>query len=122
MGTVNVADVLSDPDFVQPLILVKRTPVVDNYGQNQLQEVGCPIVGSVQPASGKVLQRIPEAFRVANVMSFWVKQKLINDYRGKYPDIIVKSGIRFAVQIIFDWSDWGEGWTEGTCVAEKPNG
>lgn len=123
MGRIDVSELLNDPDFVQPLTLIKRVPVVNGYGQNELQESAKPSHGSVQPASGKVIARLPEALRVANVQSFWMREKLITDgLNSKYPDVIVKNGIRFVVQVVFDWTDWGSGWSEGTCVAERPVG
>lgn len=120
MGLIDVTELLNDPDFVQPLTIIKRTPVVDNYGQNVLTECPSASHGSIQPISGKTLLRIPEAFRVANIQSFWVKEKIITDSREKYPDILVKNGVRFVVQFVFDWSDWGSGWNEGVCVQERP--
>lgn len=122
MGQVDVSELLADPDFVQPLTLIKRQACVDSFGQNQLRESAACTVGSVQPISGKALQRLPDAYRVANVQSFWIKAKLVSDSREKYPDIIVKGGKRFTVQVVFDWSDWGAGWNEGVCVAERPAG
>ncbi|MFI5416189.1 MAG: hypothetical protein ACHQXJ_02425 [Nitrososphaerales archaeon] len=121
MGTIDVSDILSDPDLVDPLVLVHRSAVVDSLGKNRLKESGVATYGSVQPASGKTLQRIPEAFRVANVMSFWIRGKIVSDGYAQYPDIIVYKGTRFAVQLIFDWTNWGDGWTEGTAVREKPS-
>lgn len=120
MGNIDVTDLLSDPDLVDPVVIIHRTPCVDGFGENKLKEVGVSTVGSVQPASGKTLQRIPEAFRVANVMSFWVKGNIVSDGSCAYPDLIVYKGSRFAVQTIFDWKNWGEGFAEGTCVREKP--
>jgi hypothetical protein len=122
MGLIDVSDILNDPDFVQPLTLLKRKAKTDSFGKNQIEETPTPTHGSVQPASGKVIARLPEALRVANIQSFWVRERLIIDSRGKYPDIIVKNGVRFVVQTVFDWSDWGAGWSEGTCVAERPAG
>lgn len=122
MGRIDVSELIHDPDFVQPVTLIKRTAYADSFGENQIKEVGQPTSGSVQPASGKVIARLPEALRVANVMSFWLNEKIIADSREKYPDIIVKNGTRFIVQVVFDWSDWGAGWSEGTCVAERPAG
>lgn len=119
---IDVSDILSDPDLVQPLTLIKREACVDSFGQNKLKELASCTVGSVQPISGKTLQRLPDAYRVANVQSFWMREKLVSDSRSQYPDIIVKNGKRFTVQIVFDWSDWGSGWSEGTCVAERPGG
>lgn len=120
MANVDVADILADADFVDGIVLIHRTPTVDSFGQNQLTERSEPTYGSVQPASGKTLQRLPEALRIANVSSFWVKGKIISDGSCQYPDVIVFQGQRYAVQTIFDFTNWGQGWSEGTCVRERP--
>lgn len=105
--------------MVDPVVLIHRNSFVDLYGENQLSETGFNTVGSVQPISGKTLQRIPEALRIADVMSFWIKGKIISDGKCKYPDIINFNGSRYAVQMVFDWTNWGDGYCEGTCVREK---
>lgn len=120
MGQIDVTEVLADPDFVDAITLIHRTPNVDDFGNNQLTERSEPTYGSVQPASGRTLQRLPEALRVANVSSFWVKGKIVSDGSCQYPDIISFKGQRYAVQVVFDYTNWGEGWCEGTCVREKP--
>lgn len=120
MGNIDVSDILADPDFIDPLILIHRKPTVDTYGENKLIEQGFPTYGSVQPVSGKTLQRLPEALRVANVQSFWIKGQIVSDGSCAYPDIIVFRGQRYAVQVVFDWTHWGQGWCEGTCIREKP--
>jgi len=119
---IDVSQLMLDPDFVQPLTLVRRTETVNNFGQNVIAESPKSTFGCVQPISGKTLMRIPEALRVANVQEFWLKETIVSGVGSQYPDIIVKNGVRFAVQVIFDWSDWGQGWTQGTCVAESPTG
>ncbi len=111
---------MGDPDFVDKLVLVHRESAVSSKGQNILTERKCPTYGSIQPVDGKTLQRLPDDFRVANVMSFWLKGKIVSDGRDKYPDIIIHKNIRYQVQTVNDWSAWGEGWSEGTCVQEKP--
>lgn len=121
MGQIDVSDMLVDPDFVDKVTLIHRKPTVDDFGQNNLQECGTSTYGSVQPASGKTLQRLPEALRTVDVMSFWVKGKIVADQACKYPDVIVHKGNRYAVQVVFDWTNWGQGWCEGTCVREKPS-
>lgn len=120
MGQLDVSDILADPDMVDPLIILSRSACVDSFGVNQVKEQGFNTWGSIQSVSGKTLQRIPEAFRVANVMSFWVKGKIVTDGKGQYPDLLVFRGERYAVQVVFDWTNWGEGWCEGTCVRERP--
>ena len=120
MGQIDVSDVLSDPDMLDACVLVHRTPFINEFGENVLREQGEQTYGSVQPASGKVLQRLPEALRVPNVMSFLIKGKIVSDGTQRYPDIISFRGQRYAVQVIFDWTSWGEGYCEGTATRERP--
>lgn len=117
---IDVSELMSDPDFVAPIVLVSRQERVSNFGANELIDVPKNTVGSVQPVSGKTLARIPEAYRVSNVKEFFLREKIVTDSRSKYPDVLVKNGVRYAVQVVFDWSDWGAGWSQGTCVQEAP--
>lgn len=121
MGQIDVSEILLDPDFVEPLTLVHRKSYTNELGQNVITETPLETNGSVQPASGRTLQRLPEALRVANVSSFWIQSEIVADGRyGEYPDVIDFKGVRYTVQVIFDWTNWGAGWCEGTCVQEKP--
>lgn len=120
MAQIDVSELLLDPDFVDAMTVVTRTPIVNSKGENSTKD--CPVisVGSVQPASGKTLFKLPEEFRVANVSSFWFKGEIIATAPGKYSSIVIFKGQRYQVQTVFDWTNWGAGWTEGTCVAEVP--
>lgn len=120
MALVDVTELLSDPDFIDPMQVITRVPSIDSLGQQSLAETVLSTVGSIQPASGNELSRIPEALRVANMSSFWFKGEIIATAPGKYPSILVFKGMRFEVKNVFDWTNWGQGWTEGLCVGEKP--
>ncbi|MDH4163323.1 MAG: hypothetical protein OEW15_11640 [Nitrospirota bacterium] len=120
MAKIDVSELLLDPDFVDRMTVVTRTPVVNSKGENVITDVPLETVGSVQPASGRTIQKLPEAMRVANISSFWFKGKIIASEPGKYSSIIVFKGLRYQVQTVFDWSNWGAGWSEGTCIAEVP--
>ncbi len=123
MAEIDVTELLYDPDFVDPCVLVHRTASVNSYGENVTIETRQPTIGSIQPASGKTIQRLPEAMRVANISSFWIKAGIVSDGSGgKYPDIIVFKNKRYQVQTVLDYSNWGAGWAEGTCVVETPAG
>lgn len=100
--------------------LIKRTPRVNGLGENIVSEECIPSYGTVQPASGRVIQRLPDELRTANVSSFWFKGEIVSSDTDKYPSILVFNGKRFQVQKVFDWTNWGGGWCEGVCVAEKP--
>ncbi len=120
MAQVNVTELLVDPDFIDAMTLVTRKPSVNSLGENVLKEESLLSVGSVQPASGRVIQRLPEALRVANISSFWFKGKIVASEPGRYSSIIVFKGSRYQVQTVDDWTNWGEGWSEGVCTAEVP--
>lgn len=99
--------------------LITRVSRINGLGENVITEQCLDSYGSVQPASGKTMQRLPEALRVANVSSFWFKGEILPP--DMYPSILVFGGRRFQVQSVLDWANWGAGWSEGTCVAEKPS-
>lgn len=121
MALVDVTELLTDPDFVDALTLIARVTTVNSKGENVLSEQSFCSIGSVQPATGKTLQRLPEALRLADVSSFWIKGKVPVDGVDVYPDLIVWKNQRYAVQNIQDFTNWGQGWCEGTCVREKPS-
>lgn len=120
MSRIDVTDLLTDPDFVDEIQLVSRRTVVNQFGENILNETTVVTVGSVQPASGKAIARLPEALRVADISSFWFKGVIVASAPGKYSSVLVFKGRRYQVQTVLDWSTWGAGWCEGTCVAEVP--
>ncbi len=120
MAQIDVSELLRDPDFIDKMTVITRLPSTNGRGENILKECPLESFGSVQPATGKAIFRLPEEFRVANVSSFWFKGKIIATAPGKYSSIIVFKGQRFQVQTVFDWTNFGAGWCEGTCVAEVP--
>lgn len=121
MGRIDVSDILDDPDFVDPMDLIHRTATVNELGENTFTERRVCTKGCVQPASGKTLSRVPDEFRIENVMSFWAKATIVADRVGSYSDQIIFKGQRYNVKTVFDWSNWGSGWTEGLCVMERIN-
>lgn len=125
MGQIDVTDLLHDPDLIDRLVLVRRSSSVGSNGQNAVKEEPVPTWGSVQPAGNKALARLPEALRVMNLMSFWIQATIVvdgtaQDGTSRYPDIIICKGIRYQVQKVFDYTNWGQGWSEGVCIQEKP--
>lgn len=118
MGQIDVSEVLLDPDFVDPMQLVTRVPTTDLHGEGHLTESTVNSYGSIQPANFKTVQKMPEAMRVDNLMSFWFRGTIVASAPGKYASVLVFKGIRYQVLTVADWSSWGAGWTEGVCIAE----
>jgi galactose-6-phosphate isomerase len=122
MAQIDVSDLLLDPDFINPVVLVHRKQLVNSTGEGRILEECENTVGSVQPASGKTLNRLPDALRIQNVSSFWIKAGIVADSSCQYPDIIIFNNKRYVVQNVQDWTNFGAGWVEGTCIAESPTG
>jgi hypothetical protein len=120
MAKIDVSELLHDPDFVDKMTVITRVPRLNSKGENKLTECADESVGSVQPASGRTVFKLPDEMRVANLSEFYFKGKIVATAPGKYSSIIVFKGQRYQVQNVFDWSNWGAGWCEGTCVAEVP--
>lgn len=120
MALIDVTELLNDPDMVDEVTQIKRVSRADSFGQNIITQESIETVGSIQPASAKVIQRLPDALRQADIKSFWIKGIITATSPGKYTDILVSCGIRYQIQSVADWSNWGEGYCEGTCVAEVP--
>lgn len=119
MAQLDVSELMTDPDFVDPIQIVRRYPTNNNFGQVSFTEETLETVGSVQPANFKTVQKLPESLRVADVSSFWVKAVITASETDKYPSILVFRGKRYQIQTLADWSNFGAGYSEGTCVAEK---
>jgi hypothetical protein len=118
VAQVDVTELLTDPDFFDAMTVVTRTPSINSFGENYLKETISASVGVVQPADGKVLARLPEALRDANLRSFWFKGDIVATAPGRYSSVISFRGQRFTVKLVLDWTNWGQGWTEGLCVGE----
>lgn len=121
MALLDVSDLLLDPDFINAVQVIRRTTTVDDFGKNVLMESTIETWASVQPASTKAIQRLPEALRSADIRSFYLKLEIVQDSDSAYPDIMVFNGKRFQIISAAPWLNYGAGWNEGICVAEKPS-
>ena len=120
MSQLDVTELLTDPDFCDFISHIARVPSVNSLGENSLTECVFKTVGSVQAATGEVIKRLPEELQVANLKSFWLKGTIVASTPGQYADILTFRGKRYQVQMVFDWTNWGAGYCEGLCVAERP--
>lgn len=120
MALLGVNELMHDPDFVDTIQIILRTTKINSLGENKTEERCVDAVGSIQPADGGVIARLPEALRYANVSSFWIEGELPVTGAGKYPAVLVFRGNRYQVQMIFDFTNFGPGYTEGVCIMERP--
>ena len=60
---MDVSQLLIDPDFARSFTVVRRTESVDEHGRAAYAEERFDALGSVQPATPKELERLPEGDR-----------------------------------------------------------
>jgi hypothetical protein len=118
MALLGVTELMTDPDFVDKMQVITRIPSITSGGENILLESSIFTVGSIQPADGRTINKIPESLRVENLSSFWFRGTIIASAPGLYPSILVFNYQRYQVKHIFDWSNFGAGYTEGVCVQQ----
>lgn len=123
MATIDVSELMEDPDFIDDIQIIARTQTVDQYGKGQTEEVAPrDAIGVVQPAtSGKVLERLPEGIRISDVITIWTKEKLKTDENDAYSDLVVWNGERYTVKNAMPYGNWGDGYIQADCVREKPS-
>lgn len=119
MARINVTELFADPDFADPMAIIRRSSTVTTRGENLVRESSTNSVGCIQPTDGKTLKRLPEALRNEQLVSFWFKGEVGTTANCDYPSILLFRGRRYQIRHVFDWSNWGEGWSEGVCVAEN---
>lgn len=119
MADIDVSDLLLDPDFTDPLTLIHRTSTVSSLGKNTLVETRVDTYGSVQPISGKDMVRVPEALKMSDIRTFFIKAEILSDGASQYPDIIEFFSQRYQIISVEPWLNFGEGWNKGLCVREK---
>lgn len=120
MAQIDVTELFTDPDFVDQMSVITRSPSVSTLGENFMKEDTVRSVGSIQPISGDTVNKLPEAMRNENLLSFWFKGDIITTAPCKYSSVLVFRNQRFQVRHVFNWSNWGQGWCEGACIAEVP--
>ena len=119
MAQIDVVELFTDPDFVDDIVLIRRSAAVSTLGENFIKETRFNSVGSIQPTDGKTLKRLPQSLQNENVSTFWFQGEIGDTDSCKYPSILVFKGRRYQIRQVMDWTNWGGGWCEGICVQEK---
>lgn len=125
MAQIDVSELMTDPDFVDAVTVITRVQSVDSSGVASYSESSLTTIGSVQPASYRTVQKLPESLRMEDLSSFWIKGPaaiLTTTASGGYPSILVFRGLRYQVRNVANWGNFGQGYAEGICVAEPPSG
>lgn len=116
MPLLDVSELLTDPDFSDTIVLVRRSATVGNNGRlTAAVATETTMVAIVQPV-GEDLVLTEESSRVSRFIEIICRERLRTIHDGAVADIVRWQGQDYQVKSVADWSRWGAGFSES--VAE----
>lgn len=124
MANIDLTELMSDPDFIDDVYLVRQAVAVGTNGRATVTPTTTEEVMSVQSPNSEQAKELPEGTRLEDSLVAYFFGELHPLAPGRTADIVIprtgsRAGRRFAVdKLIGDWSNWGAGWCCALCIAE----
>lgn len=115
MPTIDVSDVLNDPEFRTTFQVRRGTQSINSHGRATLAETTTTQSGVVYPANGRQLFRNAEGEHVAGDIIVISKFRLTNGSGATQADIVTWAGSEWTVIGVNDFSEYGQGFIVATC-------
>ena len=122
MPFLDVTDVLLDPDFADTIGVIRRTEVVNSYGEAQVYDKpDFNIIAVVTTPGANELSRLPEYATFTNTISVITKFPLRsasqeNSADNYQPDLIVYQNTKYVVNHVDDYTQYGPGFVQAICT------
>jgi hypothetical protein len=115
MANISVAELLLDPDFTDPVTVLRQVETVPDDGRGQFQQVPINIVASIQATGGDALFMTPDASRTESTYDILTTFPLVTATDATGADVIVWNGRQFRLITVarFDNFQNGFGHYEG---------
>lgn len=115
MATLDISELLDDPEFCDPLTYDRRTQAVGANGRASFATVaGTQMIGSVQPGGEYALKRGMDAAQPGEWIVIYTATILLphNEATGVYGDVVNWKGRRYQVRMSDDWQQFGAGYSK----------
>lgn len=109
---IDVRELLTDPDFVADIPIERIEKVTDDHGRTQTTTTAATIQGSVQPATPRERETLPEADRVKETLSIWTLAQISEDTRFTW------RGASYRAASIETWDPPNDGFCKVLAVKE----
>jgi hypothetical protein len=120
MALLDVSELLIDPDFTDPLTLIRRSSTVNSFGEQVLVETPVLINAVVESGKQDVLLRMPDGTRLTDLITVYYQGVLESERPGGYADVILWRGNRYVVKDVpQQYSNYGAGFTQADCLSES---
>lgn len=104
---LDVADVLTDLDLAQAILVTRATEDVDDRGRTLQAKRDFTVQGVVHPATEKQLLLLPEASRGDETIAVYTATQLTAGDDAHSPDTVTWRGETYKVVKVMDYSDYG---------------
>ena len=119
MALVDVSQLIVDPDFCNSFTLIKRSEVINVYGEMVLTETPSTVLGVIQDISPEMLKRAGDDAQLWDGITVWYRGKLEAQSPNGYCDVVVWNGYRYLVKLVNEqFMNFASGWTEALCAKE----
>ena len=117
---INVSELLADPDFIEPCILVRSVMVRDEYGRIRATAEEKEILACVQPSGGQELETLRDllAADIKDLITVYSTEQITAGTDKTLPDRIKYRGQLFEVLAAEDFF-WCGGYVKATARLVK---
>lgn len=117
--TLDVTDVLDDPDFrTDGLVRVRNVETIGENGRAIWQEEQITFSGVVtQMGASARTYRDEDATWISDSIAVTTKTELIGSDSASNADIVIYTGKRYTVMTVRNNSNWGAGFYRAECAA-----
>lgn len=117
MPSLDVTDILLDPDFCEELVVQRRAETINGKGRAQkaVTVIDPAPFGVVLPQNDVPMQRGPDQQNLPRLLQVHTPFRLRGPAPGFQPDIIIWNGDPFVVNKVHDFSRFGQGFIQADC-------
>jgi hypothetical protein len=107
--SINVSELLTDPDFTRTISRRRPTSSLANEGEaTNTYGTATSVVGAVQPAKLSDVQFLPEGARLSDTMAFFTAADVsAGDGRSQLPDMLIDGTATYRVLHLEDFRNNG---------------
>jgi hypothetical protein len=115
MPLIDTSELLTDPDFVETVQVIRRAETISDQGRVSTQNVSYDVIASVQPQTDQPMIRGPDQQNLPQLIQVISQWRLRGIAPGYQPDLVVWNGTTFVVNKVFNWSHFGLGFVMAEC-------
>jgi len=123
MANIDVSFLMNDPDFADPVQLVRRASATNEYGEHIVTDVApLQVMMVIQTGTADDFALLPEGSRLRATHVAYYQGELFTESPNGYADVIIWQGEHYQVLgILENFTNYGQGFTKAAITNTKVN-